>query len=134
VSLGFWVHLADRFTHRSGDGGATAWTCAVRGRRVRLPYRRRQYVALITAVIPVTSRSYSYGSWNRYIFGYSLAASIVGAFFVPLLLRVFRYEISYAASLMRVRRLDDWTTSQALTSGETRLHTAPIVEVNGKLT
>lgn len=57
-------------------------------------------VALITAVIPLTARTYSYGSWNRYVFGYSLAASIVGAFFVPWLVRLFRYEISYGAALV----------------------------------
>jgi hypothetical protein len=51
-------------------------------------------VGLVTAVIPITGRSYSYGSWNRYVFGYSLAASIVAAFFLPWLLRMFRHEIS----------------------------------------
>jgi uncharacterized membrane protein YeaQ/YmgE (transglycosylase-associated protein family) len=57
-------------------------------------------VGLITAVIPLTNRSYSYGSWSRYVFGYSLAASVVGAFFLPWLLRMFRHEISYGASLI----------------------------------
>jgi uncharacterized membrane protein YeaQ/YmgE (transglycosylase-associated protein family) len=56
-------------------------------------------VGLITAVIPLTAHTYSYGSWNRYVFGYSLAGSIVGAFFMPWLLRVFRYELSYGAAL-----------------------------------
>jgi uncharacterized membrane protein YeaQ/YmgE (transglycosylase-associated protein family) len=57
-------------------------------------------VGLVTAVVPLTARSYSYGSWNRYVFGYSLAAAVVGAFFLPWLVRMFRHEISYAASLI----------------------------------
>jgi hypothetical protein len=55
---------------------------------------------LITALIPITPRGYSYGSWNRYVIGYSLAASIVGGFFLPWLMRMFRHNISYGASLI----------------------------------
>jgi hypothetical protein len=51
-------------------------------------------------VIPLTARTYSYGSWNRYVSGYSLPASIVGAFFVPLVVRMFRCRITYGASLI----------------------------------
>ena len=57
-------------------------------------------VGLITAFVPLTAHTYSYGSWNRYVLGYSLAASIVGAFFLPWLARVFRHETSYGASLV----------------------------------
>jgi hypothetical protein len=57
-------------------------------------------VVLFWSMLPLYGHPYAYGGWSRYVIGYSLAASVVGAFFIPLLLRMLGYEISYGASLV----------------------------------
>jgi hypothetical protein len=56
-------------------------------------------VGLFSAALPYR-QPYADDPWSRYVLGYSLAACVIGAFFVPLVLRLFRYEISYAAALV----------------------------------
>jgi hypothetical protein len=57
-------------------------------------------IALLWSLLPLHGHAYAYSGWSRYVIGYSLAACVVGAFFLPLLLRMFGYEISYVAALV----------------------------------
>jgi hypothetical protein len=57
-------------------------------------------VALLWAMVPVAGPPAAYTGWNRYVAGYSAAACVVAAFLLPVLLRMFRCEISYGAALV----------------------------------
>jgi len=57
-------------------------------------------VSLFWAALPLYGGSRVYGGWNRYVIGYSLAACLIGAFVMPVVLRMFRYRISFGAALV----------------------------------
>ena len=57
-------------------------------------------VSLFWSVFPLYGHSYSYNSWNRYVIGYSLAGCVIGAFFLLMVLKMFRYELSYLSALV----------------------------------
>ena len=57
-------------------------------------------VSLLIATIPFYNHPAAYDGWSRYVVGFSLAACFVGALFMPLVVRLFRYEISVAAAFV----------------------------------
>jgi hypothetical protein len=57
-------------------------------------------VSMFWFAVPINGRSYAYASWSRYVIGWSVAACVIGAFVLPLVLRMFRYRISYGAALV----------------------------------
>ena len=50
--------------------------------------------------MPFYNHSYAYNSWDRYVVGFSVAACVVGALFMPLVMRMFRYQISVGAAFV----------------------------------
>ena len=57
-------------------------------------------VSMFWFAVPLYRGSYAYGSWSRYVIGFSVAACVIGAFVLPMVLAMFRYRISFAAALV----------------------------------